>query len=551
MSKILYYSEDARQGLLRGLDKVANSVRTTLGPRGRNVMIDKKFGAPRITKDGVTVAKEIDLADPLENLGARLVREASEKTNKNAGDGTTTAAVLAQAIAHSGFQQVAAGANPIHLHRGMEKALAAVKAELGKISKKVNGRKDIERVAIISANGDEEVGSQLADALEKVGEHGVVTIEEGKGLKTEVDVVQGMQFDKGYISPYFATNPEKMIAELEDPYILLYNKKISSMKELLRPLEAVVQAGRPLVIIAEDIDGEALATLVVNRMRGVLNVVAVKAPGFGDRRKAMMDDIAVLTGGVVISEDTGMKLENARLQDLGRAKRVVVEKEKTTIVQGAGDKKKTDGRIAQIRREVEESTSDYDKEKLQERLAKLAGGVAVIKVGAATEVELKEKKDRVDDALHATRAAAEEGIVPGGGTALLRCIAALQAVKAEGDEAQGVKIVANALRSPAAWIANNAGKNGDIVVEKILAEKNGNFGYNAATDKFEDLAASGVIDPTKVVRMALENAVSAAGLLLTSEAAIVEKPEKKKPGMGGGPPGMGGMGGMGGGMEDY
>ena len=539
-SKDLYFNESARAALIRGADKIANAVRVTLGPRGRNVMIDKKFGAPRITKDGVTVAKEVELQDPLENMGARLVREASEKSGKNAGDGTTTALVLAQALIHAGNNHVAAGANPILLHRGMEKAVEVVRTGLKAAAKPVNGRADLERVATVSANGDTAIGVELANALDKVGKHGVVTIEEGKGLQTEVDVVEGMQFDKGYISPYFATNSEKQIAELEDPYILIYDKKISSMKDIIKPLEAIVQAGKPLVIIAEDVDGEALATLVVNRMRGVLNVVAVKAPGFGDRRKEMLKDISILTGGKVISEETGLKLESTRLSDLGRAGRVVVDKDTTTIVSGGGDRKEIDGRIRQIEKQIEAATSDYDREKLQERLAKLAGGVAVIRVGAATEVELKERKDRVDDALHATRAAAEEGVVPGGGVALIRQIAEVEkfATTLQGDEALGARIVAKALRAPARWIAQNAGANGDLVVEHILEGK-GNHGYNAATSQYQDLVEAGVIDPVKVVRMSLENAVSAAGLLLTSEAAVVERPEKKKPAPAA--PGMGGM----------
>jgi chaperonin GroEL len=545
MAKLIHYSEDARHGLLAGVDKLANAVRSTLGPKGRNVVLDKKYGAPRITKDGVTVAKEIELKDTLENLGARLVREASEKTGKNAGDGTTTACVLAQAIAHEGIKYVTAGANPILVHRGMDKALAVVREELKKLSRKVEGRADIERVGTISANGDTEIGKQLADALEKVGEHGVVTIEEGKSLNTEVETVEGMQFDRGYVSSYFITDTDRLVAEFSDAYILIHDKKISNMKELIKPLEAVLQTGRPLVIVAEDVDGEALATLVVNKLRGVLKVAAVKAPGFGDRRKAMLEDIAILTGGRVIAEEVGLKLENARIEDLGQASRIVIEKENTTIIGGKGKRADIDGRIKQIRRQIDEATSDYDREKLQERLAKLAGGVAVIKVGAATEVELKEKKDRVDDALHATRAATEEGIVPGGGVALLRTLPAVEALKLEGDEALGVKVIAKALRAPARCIAENAGENGALIVEKILEQKGSN-GYNAATGKFEDLMATGVVDPTKVVRMALENAVSAAGLLLTSEAAITEKPEKEKAGAGAGM-----SGGMDGGFGDY
>ncbi|MCX7044710.1 MAG: chaperonin GroEL [Candidatus Sumerlaeota bacterium] len=527
-AKELIFHEDARSGMLRGVDQIVNAVKVTLGPRGRNVMIDKSWGAPKITKDGVTVAKEIELTDPLENLGCRMVREAAEKTSKNAGDGTTTACVLAQAIVHEGAKNTAAGANPILLHRGMLKAQKAVVEALAKMSVPVKGREDMERVAMISANGDAEIGKQLADALEKVGDKGVVTIEEGKGLQTEVDVVDGMQFDKGYVSPHFVTNPDKMVCEMEEPIILLHDKKISSMNDLLPLLEKTAQSNKPLLIICEDIEGEALATLVVNKLRGVLKCCAVKAPAFGDRRKAMLEDIAILTGGKVISEEAGLKLDQTRLADLGKAKRVLIEKENTTIIDGAGSKKEVEGRIKQITAQIAETTSDYDREKLEERLAKLSGGVAVIKVGAATEVELKERKDLVDDALHATRAAKEEGVVPGGGVALLRCIEAAEGIEAEGDEKLGATIVAKALRSPAAQIATNAGVNGDITVERILEKKTKSFGFDAQRREYCDMIKDGIIDPTKVVRMALENAVSAAGLLLTSEAAVFEKKEEDK-----------------------
>jgi len=537
--KDMLFHEEARSAMLRGVDKVADAVKVTLGPRGRNVMLEKSWGPPKISKDGVTVAKEIELGDPVENLGCKMVIEAAEKSNKNAGDGTTTACVLAQAIAHEGAKNVAAGANPILLHRGMIKAVAAVTARLKELSVDVKGREDLQKVATIAANGDAEIGQQLAEALDKVGKKGVVTIEEGKGLETEVNVVEGMEFDKGYVSPHFVTDAERMVCELEEPVILLHDKKISSMKDLLPVLEMVAKAGQPLLVICEDIEGEALATLVVNKLRGVMKVCAVKAPAFGDRRKAMLEDIAILTGGQVISEDAGFKLDQTRMEDLGRAKRVVIEKESTTIVEGAGGKEAIDGRNRQITAQIEDTSSDYDREKLEERLAKLSGGVAVIKVGAATEVELKEKKDLVDDALHATRAASEEGIVPGGGVALLRCIEAAEEVKAEGDEKTGALIVAKALRAPAAQIAFNAGVNGDVTVERILERKTKSFGYDAQCLEFADLNKAGIIDPTKVVRMALENAVSAAGLLLTSEVAIFEKPEKEKPAPAGG------------GMNDY
>jgi len=526
-AKEILFHEEARSAMLRGADQIADAVKVTLGPRGRNVMLDKSWGAPKITKDGVTVAKEVELKDPVENLGCRMVREAAEKSGKNAGDGTTTACVLAQAIIHEGAKNTAAGANPILMHRGMLKAQKAVIEALKKMSVPVKGRDDLEKVATIAANGDSEIGKQLADALEKVGEKGVVTIEEGKGLQTEVDIVEGMQFDKGYVSPHFCTNAEKMICELEEPVILIHDKKISSMNDLLPVLEKTAQAGKPLLIICEEIEGEALATLVVNKIRGVLKVCAVKAPAFGDRRKAMLEDIAILTGGKVISEEAGLKLDQTRLTDLGKAKRVVVEKENTTIVGGAGSAKDVQGRIRQIQAQIEETTSDYDREKLEERLAKLSGGVAVIKVGAATEVELKERKDLVDDALHATRAASEEGVVPGGGVALLRCIEALEGVEAQGDEKLGITIVAKALRAPARQIADNAGVNGDITVERILEKKTKTYGFDAQKLEYTDMMKDGIIDPTKVVRMALENAVSAAGLLLTSEAAVYEKKEEE------------------------
>ena len=528
MAKEILFHENARKAMLRGVDKVVDAVKVTLGPRGRNVMIDKSWGAPKMTKDGVTVAKEVELENPVENLGCKMVIEAAEKSGKNAGDGTTTASVLAQAIAHEGARNCAAGANPILLHRGMVKAQKAVVEELEKLSVTVKGREDVEKVATIASNGDSEIGNQLAEAMEKVGEKGVVTIEEGKGLEMEVDIVEGMQFDKGYVSPHFVTDAEKMVCELEDPYILLHDKKVSNMKDMLPVLEKVAQTGKPMVLICEDIEGEALATLVVNKMRGVLNACAVKAPAFGDRRKAMLEDIAILTGAKVISEDAGLKLDQTRVEDFGRAKRIIIEKENTTIVDGAGAQEDVEGRMRQIAAQIEETTSDYDREKLEERLAKLSGGVAVIKVGAASEIEMKERKDLVDDALHATRAAIEEGVVPGGGVALLRCIGAAEAVDAKDDEKLGANIIAKVLRSPSAQIATNAGVNGEVTVERILEKKTKSFGYNAQSLEFADLVKDGVIDPTKVVRMALENAVSAAGLLLTSEAAVFEKPEKKK-----------------------
>ncbi len=528
MAKQLLYSEEARTAVLRGVEKLANAVKITLGPRGRNVVLDKKFGAPQITKDGVTVAKEIELEDPYENMGAQMVREVASKTSDIAGDGTTTATILAEAICREGMKNVAAGANPMALKRGIEKAVEKVVEELKKMSMETREHERIAQVAAISANNDHVIGKLIADAMDKVGKDGVITVEEAKGIETKLDVVEGMQFDKGYLSPYFVTDPEKMIAELEDPLILIHDKKISSMKDLLPVLEKVVQVGRPLLLIAEDIEGEALATLVVNRLRGTLPCCAVKAPGFGDRRKAMLEDIAILTGGKLISEEAGFKLENTRIEDLGRAKKVRVERESTTIIEGAGTKEAIQGRIKQIKRQIEESTSDYDKEKLQERLAKLAGGVAIIKVGAATEVEMKEKKARVEDALHATRAAVEEGIVPGGGVALIRAAKALDNLKLEGDEQIGVEIVRKALEQPARWIANNAGLEGSIVVEKIRESKDKNFGFNAETMTYEDLLKSGIIDPTKVTRIALQNAASVSGLLITTECLITEIKEEKE-----------------------
>ncbi len=545
-AKFLEFSTEARAKLKRGVDQLADAVKVTLGPKGRNVVIDKKFGSPTVTKDGVTVAKEVELEDEIENMGAQMVKEVATKTSDNAGDGTTTATVLAQAIYREGLKSVTAGANPMSLKRGVDSAVETVVAELKKISVPTSGRKDIRQIATISANGDEEIGEKIADAMDKVGKDGVITVEEAKSLETTLETVDGMQFDRGYLSPYFITDPEKMEATLEDAYILIYDKKISTMKDLLPILEKVAQSGRPLLIIAEDVEGEALATLVVNKLRGTLKVVAVKAPGFGDRRKEMLRDIAFLTGagggeGQVISEEMGLKLENATLNDLGRAKRIVVDKDNTTIVDGKGKHEKIEGRKQEIKVQIEKSTSDYDKEKLQERLAKLAGGVAVLNVGAATETEMKEKKARVEDALHATRAAVEEGIVPGGGISLLWCQKALDKLKGtDDDERIGVDIVRRALEEPIRMIAENAGAEGAIVVGKVKESKDKNFGYNAQTDKFEDLVAAGVIDPTKVTRMALQNASSIAGLLLTTECVVVEKKEKEKaPPMPGG--GMGGM----------
>ena len=542
-AKQLQFDENARHALLRGIEKLARAVKATLGPSGRNVILDKKFGSPTITKDGVTVAKEIELEDPYENMGAQLVREVASKTSDIAGDGTTTATVLAESIYKEGLRNVTAGANPTSLQRGIMKAVDAIVEELKRISKKVSDRTEIAQVATVSANWDKTIGEIIADAMDKVGKDGTITVEEAKSIETSLDVVEGMQFDKGYLSPYFVTNAEAMEAILDNPYILIYEKKISSLKDMLPLLEKVAKAGRPLLIIAEDVEGEALATLVVNKLRGTLQVCAVKAPGFGDRRKAMLEDIAVLTGGKLISEDLGIKLENIKLEDLGKAKRVTIDKENTTIVEGSGKSHDIQGRVAQIRRQIEETTSDYDREKLQERLAKLAGGVAVINVGAATETEMKEKKARVEDALHATRAAVEEGIVPGGGVAFLRAQKALDNMKGlEGDEKVGVQIVRRAIEEPTRQLADNAGKEGALIVEEIKKRK-GNEGYNVATDEYEDLVKAGVVDPTKVTRSALQNAASISGLLLTTEALVTELPEKEKtPPMPGG--GMGGMGGM-------
>jgi chaperonin GroEL len=543
-AKQLQFDENARHALLRGVEKLSRAVKATLGPSGRNVILDKKFGSPTITKDGVTVAKEIELEDPYENMGAQLVREVASKTSDIAGDGTTTATVLAEAIYREGLRNVTAGANPTSLQRGINKAVEAIVEELKKISKKVSDRTEIAQVATVSANWDTTIGEIIADAMDKVGKDGTITVEEAKSIETTLDVVEGMQFDKGYLSPYFVTNAEAMEATLENAYILIHEKKISSLKDMLPLLEKVAKAGRPLLIIAEDVEGEALATLVVNKLRGTLQVAAVKAPGFGDRRKAMLEDLAVLTGGQCITEDLGIKLENVKLEDLGRAKRVTIDKENTTIVEGEGKKADIQGRVAQIRRQIEETTSDYDREKLQERLAKLAGGVAVVNVGAATETEMKEKKARVEDALHATRAAVEEGIVPGGGVAFIRAQKALDNIKGlEGDEAVGVQIVRRAIEEPTRQLADNAGQEGALIVQEIKKRK-GNEGYNVATGNYEDLVKAGVVDPTKVTRSALQNAASISGLLLTTEAIITELPEKDKtpPMPGGG--GMGGMGGM-------
>jgi chaperonin GroEL len=541
-AKELYFNTEARAALKRGVDQLAEAVKVTLGPKGRNVVIDKKFGSPTITKDGVTVAKEVELSDPIENMGAQMVKEVATKTSDLAGDGTTTATVLAQAIFREGLKNVTAGANPMALKRGIDKAVQAVVDELKAISVPTTGKKEIAQVGTISANNDKEIGDLIAEAMEKVGKDGVITVEEAKGLETNLDTVEGMQFDRGYVSPYFVTDPDKMEAVLEDGMILIHDKKISSMKDLLPILEKVAQLSKPLLIIAEDIEGEALATLVVNKLRGTLRVCAVKAPGFGDRRKAMLQDIAVLTGGQVISEEVGFKLENAVVTDLGRAKRIVVDKDNTTIIDGAGTDDAIQGRVKEIKAAVEKTTSDYDREKLQERLAKIAGGVAVINVGAATESEMKEKKARVEDALHATRAAVEEGIVPGGGVALIRAQKALKDLKfADHDEQVGVDIIRRAIEEPIRMIVQNAGGEGSMVVEKVRSAKDNTFGYNALTDTYEDLVQAGVIDPTKVTRTALQNAASIAGLLLTTEALIVEKKEANPPA--GGPPG-GGMGGM-------
>ncbi len=540
MAKEITFDTSARDRLKRGVDKLADAVKVTLGPKGRNVILDKKFGAPSITKDGVSVAKEIELKDPIENMGAQLVKEVASKTADAAGDGTTTATVLTQSIFAHGIKNVAAGANPMDLKRGIDKAVIAVVEHLKKQSKNIKGSQEITQIATISSNNDSEIGKMIATAMDKVGKDGVITVEEAKGTQTEVKTVEGMQFDRGYLSPYFVTNTEKMEADLESPYILIYDKKVSSMKELLPILEATAQTGKPLLIIAEEVEGEALATLVVNKIRGALRVAAVKAPGFGDRRKAMLEDIAVLTGGKVISEETGMKLEDAKLEYLGRAEKINIDKDNTTIVNGAGKKAEITSRIGQIKAQIETTTSDYDKEKLQERLAKLSGGVAILYIGAATEVEMKEKKDRVDDALHATRAAVQEGIIPGGGVAYIRAIEALKTVETDNDDqATGVNIVRLALESPLRVIAENAGQEGSVIVNKVREGKK-DYGFNASENKFEDFFAAGIIDPTKVARLALENAASIAGLLLTTEAVVSEIPEEKEAASM--PPG--GMGGM-------
>jgi chaperonin GroEL len=542
-AKEVRFGGDARARMLRGVDILADAVKVTLGPKGRNVVIDKSFGAPRITKDGVTVAKEIELSDKFENMGAQMVREVASKTNDTAGDGTTTATVLAQAIVREGAKSVAAGMNPMDLKRGIDKAVTALVEELKKRSRKITTQAETAQVGTISANGEVEIGKMISEAMQKVGNEGVITVEEAKGIQTELDVVEGMQFDRGYVSPYFITNAEKMVTELDQPYILIHEKKLSGLQPMLPLLESVVQSGRPLLIIAEDIEGEALATLVVNKLRGGLKVAAVKAPGFGDRRKAMLEDIAILTGGQVISDDLGIKLETVTLQMLGKAKKVLIEKENTTIVEGAGKKADITGRCNQIRAQVEETTSDYDREKLQERLAKLAGGVAVIRVGGATEVEVKERKDRVDDALHATRAAVEEGIVPGGGVALARSSLVLAKLKADNDDQRvGIEIVRRAVLTPLRQIAENAGEDGAVISGKVLDKDDYNWGFDAQSGEFKDMVKAGIIDPTKVVRTALQDAASVASLLVTTEAMIAEKPERKA--AAGGPPG-GGMGGMG------
>jgi chaperonin GroEL len=532
-AKQIVYSENSRQAILRGVNQLADAVKVTLGPKGRNVVLEKKFGGPTITKDGVTVAKEVELKDPLENMGAQMVREVASKTSDIAGDGTTTATILAQCIYREGVKSVAAGANPMALKRGIEKAVELVVEEVKKHSKSISGDM-IAQVGTISANGDETIGKTIADAMKKVGKDGVITVEESKTMLTELTTVEGMQFDRGYLSPYFISDPERMECVLEDPYILIHEKKISNMKDLLPVLEQIARSGKPLLVIAEEVEGEALATLVVNKLRGTLNACAVKAPGFGDRRKAMLEDIGILTGGQAIFEETGIKLEGVQLKDLGRAKRVTVDKDNTTIIDGAGTGKTIEGRIKQLRAQIEETTSDYDREKLQERLAKLAGGVAIIKVGAATETEMKEKKARVEDALHATRAAVEEGIVPGGGVALLRAASALDGIKIEGDEKIGYDIIRRACEEPVRQISGNAGFEGAIVIEKIRANKDNHFGFNAQTAVYEDLVKSGVIDPTKVTRSALQNASSISALMLTTEAMICEIPEKKQAPMGGG-----------------
>jgi chaperonin GroEL len=542
-AKDVRFGGDARARMLRGVDILADAVKVTLGPKGRNVVLDKSFGAPRITKDGVTVAKEIELADKFENMGAQMVREVASKTNDIAGDGTTTATVLAQAIVREGSKAVAAGMNPMDLKRGIDKAVSAIVEDLKKHSKKITTQSETAQVGTISANGEADIGKMISEAMQKVGNEGVITVEEAKGIQTELDVVEGMQFDRGYVSPYFITNAEKMVADLDQPYILIHEKKLSGLQPMLPLLESIVQSGRPLLIIAEDVEGEALATLVVNKLRGGLKVAAVKAPGFGDRRKAMLEDIAILTGGQVISEDLGIKLETVTLAMLGKAKKVLIEKENTTIVEGAGKKAEIQGRCNQIRAQVEETTSDYDREKLQERLAKLAGGVAVIRVGGSTEVEVKERKDRVDDALHATRAAVEEGIVPGGGVALARSSLILAKLKADNDDQRfGIEIVRKAVQTPLRQISENAGEDGAVIAGKVLDKDEYNWGFDAQSGEFKDLVKAGIIDPTKVVRTALQDAASVAGLLVTTEAMVAERPEKKPPM--GGPPG-GGMGGMG------
>jgi chaperonin GroEL len=544
MAKLIHYNVEARDALKRGVDKLANAVKVTLGPRGRNVVIEKSFGAPLVTKDGVTVAKEIELEDKVENMGAQMVREVASRTSDNAGDGTTTATVLAQAIVTNGLKNVTAGANPMDLKRGIDKAVEAVVAELKAISREIDSKNEIAQVGTISANNDEAIGNLIADAMEKVGKDGVITVEEAKGTDTTLETVEGMQFDRGYLSPYFVTNADNMTAELENPFILIYDKKVSTMKDLLPVLEKVVQTGRPLLIISEDVEGEALATLVVNKLRGTLKIAAVKAPGFGDRRKAMLEDIAILTGGTVISEERGYKLENATLDYLGQAARVQIDKDNTTVVDGKGKTDDIKARVNQIRAQIETTTSDYDREKLQERLAKLGGGVAVLYIGASSEVEMKEKKARVEDALHATRAAVEEGIVPGGGVALIRASHVIDTLKAVNeDESVGFDIVKRAIESPLRTIAANAGVEGSIVVQKVK-EGNGNFGYNARTEVYEDLVKAGVIDPTKVTRTALQNAASVAGLMLTTEAVVSEKPKADKDAPAMPNPGMGGMGGM-------
>jgi chaperonin GroEL len=543
MAKEIRFEQEARNAVLRGVNILADVVKVTLGPKGRNVILEKSFGAPTVTKDGVTVAKEIELEDKFENMGAQMVKEVASKTSDTAGDGTTTATVLAQAVYREGSKVVAAGANPMDVKRGIDLAVEEVVKELKKLSKPTKDQKEISQVGKISANNDETIGNIIAEAMNKVGKEGVITVEEAKGMETTLDVVEGMQFDRGYLSPYFVTDPEKMVAVLEDVHILLCEKKISNMKDMLPILEQIAKMGKPLLVVAEDVEGEALATLVVNKLRGTLKCCAVKAPGFGDRRKAMLEDLSILTGGKVISEDLGIKLENVKLNDLGRAKRITIDKDNTTVVDGAGDKEDIEGRVKQIRAQIEETTSDYDREKLQERLAKIIGGVAVINVGAATETEMKEKKARVEDALNATRAAVEEGIVPGGGVAYLRCLPALDKLKLEGDKKIGVDLVKRALEEPIRQIANNAGQEGSVVTEKVRNEK-GAFGFDAAQDEYTDMIKAGIIDPTKVVRLALQNAASVASLMITTEALVAEKPEKKPayPPM---PPGGGGMGGMG------